>query len=435
MKTTSARSPREYSEWERRRNAGARVTLERRQERDTHRAAGALAGLRVVDVTRNLAGPFCTMTLADLGADVIKVEKPGAGDDTRHWVPPAWNGESTNFLSANRNKRSLAVDLDSADGQEIVRSLALRADILVATSRPGSLEKRRLGYDDLKGENPRLIYCSISAYGQVGPLREAPGYDPVMQAKTGIMGLTGYPDGPAARLGISAIDLGTALWATIGVLSAIAIRHETGQGSRIDASLYETSAWWLSHHVTGYLASGAVPQRSGTSSPFIAPYETFRTADEDLMLAAGNDGIFRALVTTLGVPRLADDPRFAHNPERVRNRVELRRRLERGLRARSAADWEAIFLANSIPCSRVRSVADLVADDQFRALGLLADLPHPLIPDLRLVDLPVQLDRARATHRLPPPGIGQHTSEILRELGYAEVRIALLREKRVVDQG
>lgn len=375
------------------------------------------------------------MILGDLGADVVKVERLDDGDDTRSWMPPAWNGESVAFLSANRNKRSLAVDLDAPAGRDIVVNLAQRADILVETFRPGSLEKRGLGYHDLKVANPGLVYCSISAYGQSGPLRDAAGYDPVLQAKTGIMSLTGYADGPPARLGISAVDLGTALWATIGVLSAINTRRDTGYGSRIDASLYETATWWLSYHVAGYLANGTFQPRTGTASPFIAPYETFETADDDLLIAAANDRLFGSLVEAMELPELALDPRFASNPDRVRNRVELRLCLEPRLRERSAADWEQRLGARSIPCSRVRTVSDLVGDEQLRALGLLAEVPHPRIPDLRLVDIPINQDGSRTKHRLPPPQLGQHTNEVLRELGYSDDRIASLQNDGVVTQG
>jgi crotonobetainyl-CoA:carnitine CoA-transferase CaiB-like acyl-CoA transferase len=372
------------------------------------------------------------MVLGDLGADVIKIERPGDGDDTRLWVPPAWNGQSAAFLSSNRNKRSMAVDLDTIEGHEIVLGLAHRADVLVETFRPGALRKRGLDYDDLKTMNPGLIYCSISAHGQVGPRRDAAGYDPVVQANTGIMSLTGYPDGPPTRLGISAIDLGTGLWATIGVLSALVKRRETGRGCRIDTSLYETAVWWLSNQITGYQASGVVPRRSGTATPFIAPYETFSTADEELFVAAPNDNLFRELVTVLGLDPLASDPRFMGNPQRVLNRVELHNRIEVRLKERSAVEWERLLHGRSLPCSRIQTIADLVHDAQFLALEMLVDVPHPLIPQLQLVDLPMNRDGQRTEHRLPPPQLGQHTNEVLLELGYDDNRIASLRKKGVV---
>lgn len=389
--------------------------------------------MQVLDLTRNLAGPFCTMILGDLGADVIKVERPGVGDDTRSWAPPTWNGVSTTFLSANRSKRSLGVNLDTAEGVEIVRRLATSADVLVETFRPGSLDKRALGYKDLKELNPGLIYCSISAYGQVGPLRDAPGYDAVVQAKTGIMSLTGYADEPPARLGIGAVDLGTALWTTVGILSAWATRNLTGRGCRIEASLFEVAAWWLSYHVTGYLATQVVPQRSGTAVGFIEPYELFPTADEDLFIAAPNNSLFVALLGALEMVNLVSDLRFADNPARVQNRLELHKLISQQLMSRPAIEWERRLNAVSVPCSRVRTVADLVTDEQLAALRMLRDVPHPTIQNLRLVDIPISRDGSRAEHHLPPPELGEHTGEILRKLGYSDDRIRLLRQSHVVS--
>lgn len=230
----------------------------------------SLTGLRVVDLTRNLAGPYCTMVLADLGADVVKIESPTGGDDSRSWQPPGWNGQSATFLSANRNKRSLALDLDTDAGRQLVRELAAGADVVVESFRPGSLRARGLDYESLRALNPAVIYCSITGYGNRGPESGRPGYDPVVQAGTGIMELTGYPDGPPARLGIGAVDLGTALWAAIGIQAALANRASHGEGALIEASLFETSAWWLSYHLIGYLGTGATPQRQGTGTPFIA---------------------------------------------------------------------------------------------------------------------------------------------------------------------
>ncbi|WP_432826290.1 CaiB/BaiF CoA transferase family protein [Dactylosporangium sp. CA-092794] len=376
----------------------------------------ALSGVRVVDLTRNLAGPFCTMLLADLGADVIKIERPGTGDDTRGWQPPSWNGESATFLSANRNKRSIAVDLNRPEGQDLVRRLLRGADVLVESFRPGSLRQRGLDAQTLRTAAPRLIYCSISAYGDRGPKRHRPGYDPVLQADTGIMDLTGYPEEPPARVGIGAIDLGAALWASIGIQAALMQRDATGAGSHIQTSLFETATWWMSYHLVGYLATGQPPGRQGTGTPFIAPYETFPTADGDLLVAAANDGLFAGLIAELGLPAIGGDARFATNPARVRHRGELRALLAPAFLLRTAAAWERLLTKRGIPCSRVRTVADLAADPQLDALGMLVPYPHPAVPGLRLVPVPVSLDGGRGATRNPPPRLGEHTDAVLDEL-------------------
>ena len=392
-----------------------------------------LSGLRVLDLTRNLAGPFCTMILGDLGADVVKIEAPGGGDDTRSWIPPAWGGESATFLSANRNKRSVVVNIDDPEGLEIIRSLARRADVLVESFRPGSLDKRGLGYDALSKENPAIVYCSISAFGGTGPQRDSPGYDPVLQAYTGIMSMTGEPDQPPVRLGIGALDLGAGLWATIGILSALSARRSNGQGCRVETSLFELGTWWLSYHLSGYLASGIVPERQGTKTAFIAPYEVFETADGELFVAAPNDNLFIALTEALHLPGLAADGRFATNSSRVAHRDDLHRLIEERLRDRSATEWESLLTARSIPCSRVRTVADLAHDEHLAALGMLTSIPHPAIPDLRVVDMPMTLAGQRPAHRLPPPRLGEHTSEVLGELGYTDAEVVRLRAKGVVS--
>jgi formyl-CoA transferase/CoA:oxalate CoA-transferase len=391
-----------------------------------------LEGVRVLDLTRNLAGPYCTMTLGDLGADVVKIEQPGGGDDTRAWGPPSWGEESATYLSANRNKRSVAIDLSTPGGGAIVRDLARRADVLVESFKPGSLDRRGLGWDDLRAINPRLVYCSVSAYGQEGPMRDRPGYDPVLQAFSGIMHITGFPGGPPTRLGVGALDLGAALWATIGILAALTAREASGTGGRVDTSLLETAGWWLSYHLGGYLASGVDPQPQGTTTGFIAPYESFPTADGEIFVAAPNDHLFRSLALALDLPDLLDDDRYVDNPARVRNRVALRDTVVVRLATRTAAAWEAVLQAASVPCTRVRTVAELAAEPQLAAIGLIHRLPTPGAPGLQVVDLPFRRDGERAARWSPPPALGQHTDEILAELGHDTTAIAALRASGAV---
>jgi crotonobetainyl-CoA:carnitine CoA-transferase CaiB-like acyl-CoA transferase len=387
----------------------------------------------VVDLTRNLAGPYCTMLLADLGADVIKIEQPGAGDDTRSWAPPLWGGVSATFLAANRNKRSVAVDLDRPEGVELVKKLARDADILVESFRPGSLERRGLGYETLREANPRLVYCSVSAFGPVGPLSGRPGYDPVIQAHTGILSVTGESAGPPVRLGVAAIDLGTGLWASIGILAALTARNATGVGSRVETSLYEVATWWLSYQIAGFLGSGVLPHRQGTQAAFIAPYEVFEAADGGIMVAAANDRLFSALCDVLERPDLVTDARFTTNPQRVANREVLRPIVAGLIATKPAAEWYELLSARSIPCSPVRTVADLLEDEQLARSGLIGESMHPEAGLLRLVGMPVSRDGSRSVREDAPPLLGQHTDEVLAELGLDDREIETLRGSGVVS--
>jgi formyl-CoA transferase/CoA:oxalate CoA-transferase len=358
------------------------------------------------------------MTLGDLGAEVLKIERPGDGDDTRQWRPPAWAGWSATFLAFNRNKRSVAVDLDSTAGADIVRQLARTADVVVESFRPGSLVKRGLDFATLHGLNRRLIYCSISGFGSRGPARHRPGYDPVIQAYSGIMSVTGEADGEPVRTGPAVVDMGAGMWATIGILTALLERETSGVGRLVETSLLETGVGWLSYHLAGFLGSGVAPRRAGSKGIVAAPYETFRTSDEFLFIAAPNDRLFARLCDTLGLAALVTDERFASNPMRIANRERLHDVIEAVLVSDSAVAWEQRLAAQEIPCSRIRGVEMLPDDPQVSALELIAAVRHPDIPNLTQVDLPFTLDRTRAVRLAPPPPLGADTEDVLLAAGY-----------------
>ena len=397
------------------------------------RAVGRpLEGTRVLDVTTSIAGPYCAQILAALGADVVKVERPDTGDDGRALGPPFWAGEGAMFLSANAGKRSLALSLRDPRGREALLRLADQADVFLQSLRPGLAEELGLGPEALRARNRRLVYCSVGAYGRSGPLSREPGYDALMQAAGGLISVTGEAGRPGVRVGTSTIDQGTGAWAAIGVLTALLDRERTGEGSVVDVSLYETAIGYLAYHLVGYLADGTVPRGDGTRFPMVAPYEVLPTRDGVLMVAAGNDRLFRALCVVVGVPDLVDDPRFETNADRVANRDALATLLAKRLATDDTAAWHERLTAAGVPAAPVADVRDVAKSPQTEALGILQRLDHSRIDGLTLPALPLSFDGERALHPSAPPDVGQHSTEILREVGYADEEIAALAADGVI---
>jgi crotonobetainyl-CoA:carnitine CoA-transferase CaiB-like acyl-CoA transferase len=391
-----------------------------------------LAGIRVVDLTASVAGPYCGLILAGLGADVIKIEHPERGDDARGWGPPFWNGESAVFLVLNAGKRSLGLDVKSSDGLAVAQRLIERSDVFVQSLRPGLAERLGLGFEQLAARNPRLVYCTIGAFGSVGPRSTQPGYDPLMQAAGGIMSVTGEPGRPPVRAGISAVDQGTGMWSALAILAALMGRDAAGRAQLIDTSLFETAVNWVPYQIAGYLGTGRTPRPMGSGMNMLAPYEAFRARDGWVMLAAGNDRLFATLCEALGAPELAGDARFLSNADRVVHREELAAILGELVARDDSATVLSKLEGAGVPAAPVQDIAQVVSDEQTAALGLLQSLPHPAVPDLQLVGLPLTFDGDRIEYRSPPPALGEHSLEILREAGYGADEIAGLGERGIV---
>ncbi|UCH75433.1 MAG: CoA transferase [Rhodospirillales bacterium] len=404
--------------------------------------AGALSGVRIFDLTRILAGPSCTQVLGDLGADVIKIEQPGRGDDTRRWGPPyvrdaADNetSESAYFLSANRNKRSVAIDIAKPEGQALAKRLLARCDILVENFKTGDLARYGLSWNDLKDEFPSLIYCSITGFGQTGPYAPYAGYDYLAQAMGGIMSLTGEPDGEPMKVGVGIADLMCGMYAATAMLAALRHRDRTGKGQQIDMALLDTQVAWLVYEAENYLVSGQDPPRRGNGHPNIVPYQVFETADGHMVLACGNDRQFREFCDMAGAAHLYEDPRFATNDGRCRNREALIPLVGDLMRRKTMGQWMEGLRARHVPCSPVNKVNQVFENPQVKARGMQIEMPYPLsgAGTVPLVASPIKMSETPPAYRHAPPTLGQHTDEVLRELlEMDDAEISDLREAGIV---
>jgi crotonobetainyl-CoA:carnitine CoA-transferase CaiB-like acyl-CoA transferase len=405
---------------------------------------GALSHIRVLDLSRVLAGPWCGQNLADLGADVIKVERPGRGDETRNWGPPFANNadgeqttESTYFISSNRNKRSITLDISTAEGQRIIRQLVAQADVVLENYKVGALTKYGLDNESLKQVKPNLIYCSITGFGQTGPYAQRAGYDFIIQGMGGIMSITGDAEEMAGtspqKSGVAIADLFTGMYATTAILAAIVHRDRTGEGQYIDMALLDTQLAMMANVAAAYLTADQLPTRLGNTSPIIVPYQTFPTEDGWIIVAAGNDSQYRQFVTVGGQAHLATDPLFATNPLRVQNRQQLIPLLEKMTRQKTKAQWIALLEEAKVPCGPINNVKEVLENEQILSRHILQSVKHPTIGNLELIASPMNLSKTPTEIRLPPPLLGQHTEEILGErLGLSHAEIDTLRSKGII---
>jgi formyl-CoA transferase len=410
----------------------------------------ALPHIKVLDLSRVLAGPWCTQILADLGADVVKIERPGAGDDTRHWGPPFLQdaqGQNTPhaayYTCTNRNKRSITVDIAQPEGQALIRQLAAQSDVLVENFKVGGLKQYGLDYESLKAINPRLVYCSVTGFGQDGPYAERAGYDLMIQAMSGMMSITGrgddVPGGGPMRVGVALTDLFTGVYAATAILAALEVRHRSGEGQHIDMALLDVGMAILANQAAGFLNTGQVPQRQGNSHPSLVPYQDFPTRDGAMLLAIGNDGQFARFCAAAGCPELAQDARYASNPQRVQHRDTLVPRLAEITRTRSTAEWVALLEDKAVPCGPINDIGQAFADAQVRARGLAvaqARAPQAVaaegVPEIRSVASPLRLQATPPVLRRAAPVLGEHTDEVLAELGLDATRIGVLRAGGIV---
>lgn len=393
---------------------------------------GALEGVKVLDLTRVLAGPHCTMILADLGADVIKVEGPGGSDETRSWGPPFQNGVSAYYLCANRNKRSITINLKTEEGREIIRTLAKEADVLIHNFKAGTMEKWLLDYDSLKKMNPKLVYCSITGFGETGPFRHLPGYDYIIQGMSGLMSITGNEESGPLKIGVAMVDILTGLYAAISIEAALYEREKSGQGQKIDMSLMDTAVGSLANVASNYLISGTVPRRIGNDHPNIVPYSKFQALDGEIIIAIGNDRQFTALCEVLGNKEIAEDEKYRTNQARVKNKTELTKILENLLQVKSVNEWIALFSEKNIPCGPIQSMDQVFEHPQVIAREMVVQVDHPEAGLVKLVGSPIKLSRTKVKIERHPPIAGEHNSEVLQQAGFSIQEITKLKENNII---
>ena len=390
-----------------------------------------LEGIKVLDLSRALAGPYCTMLLGDMGADVIKIERPGKGDDSRAWGPPFIEGESAYFLSINRNKKSITLNLKSEKGKEILFKLIKISDVLIETNRPGVMEKLGLSFEEVKKVNPKIVYCSISGFGQTGPYKLRPGFDQVIQGMGGLMSITGEENRPPIKVGVAITDVGAGMYAAIGILAALLRRDKTGKGEYIDVSMLDGTISWLTYQSGRYFASGEVPKPMGSGHPLIVPYQAFKTKDIYINIAVGNDSLWRKFCETIGL-NIADDPKFSTNAKRVENKEKLIKILNEILSKKTGKEWLEILNKAGIPCGPIYKLNDIFSDPHVLSRGMVSEIEHPKAGKIKLTGVPIKFKNSPGKIRLHPPLLGENNFEILEEIGYKKEEIEKFREEGVI---